>query len=182
MIKIICAIFTFLCFVNISKAEEKFYMKVYGAQTFPNLIRTSHSYVVFTKMENDIAKEEFCISWLPQSLVVRPFSAFPERGINLDLQQTNQHYSNIGANIVVFGSFQIKGELYDMAVKQYVRLMKNDISYICIDWNFRGRGASNCINTILDIDDTQPMLFTGTARGIGASQMIVGHFDKWIIK
>jgi hypothetical protein len=55
------------------------------------------------------------------------------------------------------------------------------MQYLCVDGRLRGKGASNCIHAVSDLDPSQPLLNTGVSCGIEASKMVLSHFDPFIL-
>jgi hypothetical protein len=168
-------------------AEDRYYMMVFGSQSEPNVPRMTHVHALFVQVSLDKwgsqrVQEQHGISWLPKSLAVEPLRRTTEPGVNLSIAESNRLYASMGSQVAMWGPFQIKKELYDMAVKQAELLNRNEIDYICLDWRYRGAGASNCHHAVSDLDTTQPPLNTGTARGHGAAVLVVQHFARYIVQ
>lgn len=74
----------------------------------------------------------------------------------------------------------ISAKLYDRALQQVERLKNGEVGYKKVDGRYRLGGASNCIHAVCDIAERET-LFTGTAWGEPASEMVVDHFHPWLI-
>jgi hypothetical protein len=168
------------------RADESYYMIVFGQQDRGNRVESSHSFATFHKVTGEGEDrtrhkiETHTISWMPKSLRIRLWGP-PEEGVNLDLNDSLKHAKAMGTEVTMWGPFQIKKELYDMAIRQEERLRTGDIAYKVIDMRFRPERATNCIHAISDIDTENGLLPTGTARGNDASFLVLRHLSPWII-
>lgn len=157
----------------------RYYMVVYGVQTTPNYIHTSHTYAVFVKVTGD-RMEAQTISWMPKSMKIES-TPIPESGINLDLKRTHLWVDSVKAKTITRGPYRITKNLYEMAQKQKEVLESGKVKYVCLDRLHRGNGATNCAHAVCDLDITQPLLETGTTRGRLASLLVVRHLRKHIV-
>jgi hypothetical protein len=169
-----------------ARADEAYYMIVFGQQDGANQPELSHTFATFVKVTGDgpdktkYAIDSHTISWMPRSLEVKILRR-PEEGVNLSLKDTLRHAQAIKVEVSMWGSFHIKKELYDRALRQEARLQKGDIDYKTLDVRFRPNTAMNCIHAVCDIDMDKGLLATGTAHGDEASSMALTHLSRWII-
>jgi hypothetical protein len=171
-----------------SRAEESYYVIVYGAQRTPNVPRFTHSFATFVKATGEGADktkykiEEHTISWIAKTKDIVVARAIPEPGVNLSLKDSMELAASQKEKVSMWGPFEIKKELYDRALKQIDRLESNKVEYKAIDLRFRPERAINCIHAVSDIDAGEGLLETGTASGDEASRMVVEHLRRWMIK
>jgi len=164
-------------------ADDRYYMLMFASQGEANAPALSHTYAVFVKTPAaaHTISEVRCISWLPSSLRIQLLRLRPEPGKNLSLEETNRWARDLDAQITMWGPFQIKKVLYDMAVLQAERLNRKELGYKALDWRFREGAAVSCSHAVSDLDTTQPLLETGPAHGNEASLMVLHHFQRYMI-
>jgi hypothetical protein len=157
-------------------------MFIFAAQSEPKEVRVSHTFGLFVKAsDRQEVHETQSISWMPKDLEIRPLRRAPVAGVNLNLEQSLRWAGAVRAHVTMWGPFQIRRELYDMAAAQAKRLNSSAIEYVVIDRGQRVAGASNCIHAVSDLDPTQPLLTTGTAFGNEASVMVLDHFRRYVL-
>jgi hypothetical protein len=165
-----------------TRAEERYYMLVFAAQDEANTIRVSHTFALFVKAADKGGPvETHSISWMPKTLELQPMRREPLPGVNLSLKESLKWAKSVGSRVTVWGPLRIKKELYDMAVAQEKRLNTTPLGHILLDPHFRPHTAFNCIHAVSDLDTRQPALETGTAHGNEASEMVVDHFQQYVI-
>lgn len=169
------------------RGADRYYMMVFASEATPNLPRLSHSFAAFIKVQEQetgsIATwpvEIHTISWMPATLDVHLLRA-PESGVNLSLPASLNLAASNGTPVFAWGPFEIQRGLYERARAQITRLNSGEVSYKVLDTRFRPNQATNCIHAISDIA-AGPLLNTGTAHGVGASQMVVNHLTPWIVE
>jgi uroporphyrinogen-III synthase len=150
-------------------------MNVYACETVPNLARNSHLFATFIKKEGS-KSEVHTISWYPADKRVRVIKSKGQKGINLTLEQTLERAKSYNAKVFKSDSYQIKQELYDKALKQIEKLENGTIKYQALS---SGENVCNCIHVVANLAGP---LDTGWNWGIPARDMIIKHFDKYIIK
>jgi len=169
-----------------ARADESYFIIVFGQQSGGNAPESSHTFATFVKAtgagpnKTKYVIDSHTISWMPRSLDVKLLKR-PEEGVNLTLKDTLRHANDLKADVSMWGSFLIKKELYNRALKQETRLIKGDIDYKALDLRFRPDTAMNCIHAVCDIDTDKGLLATGTAHGNDASHMVLTHLSRWII-
>jgi hypothetical protein len=169
-----------------ARADDSYFMIVFGQQTDTNRLELTHTFATFVKASgkgSDKTKYALgihTISWMPRSLDVKLLKR-PEEGVNLDLKDTLSHAKAVKAEVSMWGPFHIKKELFERALRQEARLKKGDIDYKALDLRFRPNTAMNCIHAVCDIDADKGLLATGTANGNEASHLVLAHLSRWII-
>lgn len=169
-----------------ARADESFYMIVFAQQDAAVQPELCHTFATFVKATGEgadktkYAIDSHTISWMPRSLHVKVLRR-PEEGINLNLKDTLSHARTIKTEVSMWGSFHIKKELYERALRQETRLQKGDLDFKVLDVRFRPDTAMNCIHAVCDIDADNGLLATGTAHGKDASLIVLTHLSRWII-
>jgi hypothetical protein len=181
-----------LLLANIScltaRADESYYLIVYGAQRTPNVPKFAHTSATFVKATgegDDKTKykiEEHTISWIAKTKDIVVARARPEPGVNLSLKDSLELAAALEERVSMWGPFEIKKDLYDRALKQIDRLESGKVAYKALDIRFRPETASNCIHAVSDVDADNGLLDTGTACGDEASRMVADHLARWMIK
>jgi hypothetical protein len=170
-----------------TQAADRYYLIVFGSQTQPHSHRHTHTFALFIKTRTgdqdnqEAIAETKTISWMPRTLRIRLLSQTPEPGVNLSVEQSVRWARSVGADTWMWGPFEIGQELYRLADAQVARLEAGKIKYVCLDKQFRGTGATNCIHALTDLDTTQPALDTGNQSGNSGSQAAVDHLMKHVV-
>jgi len=169
-----------------ARADESYYMIVYGAQRTPNVPRFTHTFATFVKATGEgndktgYKVEEHTISWIAKTKEIVVARARPEPGVNLSLKESLVLAAALEEKVSMWGPFEIKKELYERALKQIDRLESNKIEYKAIDVRFRPERASNCIHAVSDIDADDGLVDVGTACGDEASRAVASHLRRWM--
>jgi hypothetical protein len=167
-----------------ARADDRYYMMVFGSETDPFATRYTHTFALFVKASGegkDAKLETQTISWMPRSLSIRVLSRRPEPGVNLGVAESVRWADSVGGFTTMWGPFEVRKEFYDLAARQAARLNSGAMLYVCNDKRFRGDGASNCIHAVSDLDTTQLMLTTGTQCGNAGSELVLEHFARHIV-
>jgi hypothetical protein len=166
------------------RADDRYYMMIFGSETDPFAVRFTHTFALFVKASgegNDGKLEAQTLSWMPRSLSIRVLARRPEQGANLGIAESIQWADSVGGFTTMWGPFEVRKEFYDLAARQAARLNAGGMLYVCNDKRFRGEGASNCIHAVSDLDTTQPFLTTGTQCGNAGSELVLEHFARHIL-
>jgi hypothetical protein len=140
-----------------ARADEAYYMIVFGSESTPKQLRLCHTWVTYVRVVGrggDPAGWRIAgahtISWLPATLDVRVFAPHPEPGVNLDLDPTLRFVLSQGQSVDVWAPMRIGPELYARSVAQWHRLRRGQGLYQAIDP--RNDYVHDCIhaNTTLD--------------------------------
>jgi len=165
------------CFAwgNVARAEERYYIILFGSQSTPRLARFTHTWATFVKTSGedpDHSKrhidEIFTISWMPADLKVRALRARPQEGVNLDLESTLAHALE-RQRVSEWGPFEISPFIYNRAIERKAELESGAVRYKAVDPSFGTRAAtiSDCIHGISDIDPENGRLYYLETRRFG---------------
>ena len=164
-----------LSWTSFARAEERYYVILFGSQSTPRQARYSHTWGTFVKATGegcDSSKfhidEVFTISWLPCTLDVRPLRPWPEEGVNLDLEETF-NFVLPRQRVSEWGPFEMSRELYERAVERKAELETGSVKYKAIDPNRgpRARYISDCIHGITDLDPEYSRSYYREVRRFG---------------
>src|SRR5262245_15936024 len=118
---------TLLSGLGKARADESYFMIIFGQQDEANRPALAHTFATFIKAtgtgpdKTKYTLEPHTISWLPRQLDVKVL-AKPEAGVNLDLKTTLQRAKEMKVHVSMWGPFAIKKELYARALRQESRL------------------------------------------------------------
>ena len=174
-----------------AQAEEYYFTTIYGAQRpILNQPRYTHTWAGFVKLSGEgcdlrtYQAEFFTISWLAESLEVNPRRFRAEPGINLTQTKTEEWCEQNRMEIAQFGPYQIKPELYTLALQRWQQLERREMQYHASDLlnSSRSGAICNCIYSVLDIDGRDPTFrFVTLGFGYKGSAFVDRRYSKWII-
>jgi hypothetical protein len=135
---------------------ERYYLLIFGSETFPKVPRFTHSWITFIRVPADgTATEHYSISWMPSTLFIKTFRPTIEPGVNLTLHESIEMALHYHERISMWGPYEIPPGLYRKFMIQKRFLESGEIGYQCIDTvgeaGWTGDG-SNCIHAISDGD------------------------------
>ncbi|MFL5339676.1 MAG: hypothetical protein ACJ8F7_05865 [Gemmataceae bacterium] len=158
-------------------------MLLFAAQGEPNVARVSHTFGAFVRLPDGDANrlELKVINWMPRTLQIEPLRMYPQAGTNLNLPASLQWAKSVDSKVTMWGPYEVRKPLYDMAVQQANKLSSGGLEYQLNDRRSRGQGAANCIHALSDLDVLQPPLETGTECGNDATLLVLTHFRKYIV-
>jgi hypothetical protein len=141
----------------VGRAEERHYLLIFAAQSSPKIPRLTHTFATIVKVTDGPpgcapAIEAYTISWLPQTLKVRPYRLQDEPGRNLTLEETLCWAYSTHMHVSEWGPYAIEPDFYERVYREYLRIMSGQFRYKAIDPNQRGARTTNCIHAITDID------------------------------
>lgn len=174
-----------------AKAEDLYFMTVYGAQRpIINLPQYTHTWATFVRLSGPgpdpraYTAQAITISWMPATLVIRPLSLRPEKGVNLTLEKTVAWCEESRMEIAQFGPYQIKPELFNLAFRRYAVLESGEMTYLASDlFSAKWLGeTTNCIYAVLDIDGRDPA-FRPLTLGFGfiGSAFVARRLSQYIV-
>jgi hypothetical protein len=140
-----------------ASADDRYYAIVFGSQSRPKLLQYTHTWATFVRVVgegDDPASYEIyqnTISWLPDSLNVRTWSLFPEKGVNLDLYPTLDAVLKDRERVSLWGPFQILPEVYERSLRIRAILDSGQAQYRAISTP-RNLLISDCIHAVAAID------------------------------
>ena len=176
----------FFSWGSAARAEDRYYIIIFGSQSTPRLPRYTHTWATFVKASGegqDSSKyhidEVFTISWLPADLVVRSLRLRAQPGVNLDLEATLA-YVLPRERVSEWGPFEITPQLYYRALERKAQLESGAVKYKAIDPNFgpRVHYVSDCIHGITDFDPDYDRSYYREVRRFGeaASHWVAYQF------
>jgi hypothetical protein len=175
-----------------AEASDLYFMIVYGAQRpIINQPRYSHTWATFVKLSGEgadprkYAARSITISWLPQTLEVRPLWVVAEPGVNLTHARTVAWCDQNGMEISQFGPYQIEPRLWELAYQRFQKMAEGEVMYRASDLlNRPGREPEvcNCIYAVLDLDGRDPA-FRPVTLGFGeiGSAFVVRRLSQYIV-
>ena len=147
---------------NSAQAGVRYYLLVFGAQTHPKIPRKTHTFATLVKATDpppgcsDLHIEAYTISWLPQTLKVKPYRRYDEPGYNLTLEETLRWAAKNHMQVKEWGPFVIEEDFYWRVYREYVRFESGGYRYKAVDPANRGSRTSDCIHAVTDIDHRDP--------------------------
>jgi hypothetical protein len=151
------AVLALLAAPVIGRAEERHYLLIFAAQSTPKIPRLTHTFATIVRVTDGPPGcppwiEAYTISWLPQTLKVRPYRLNDEPGRNLTLQETLcWAYSN-HMHVALWGPYAIEPDFFARIYQEYAKIMSGVYRYKAIDPNQRGARTTDCIHALTDID------------------------------
>ncbi|WP_020470727.1 hypothetical protein [Zavarzinella formosa] len=128
---------------------DSFYVVVFGYQRpVINNARFSHTFATFIRTTADGKAEHFTISWLPTSTEVRPARLKSEEGKNFTLQETLAIAKENRTVVGRWGPYEIKPELWNLAVEQKAWLESGKVRYKAFDDGSPDGTVSNCVHAV----------------------------------
>jgi hypothetical protein len=182
----LAALLALLC-VGTVRADEGYFLLVFGSQRTPPDPNYSHSFATFAKvtgegpcLENPCL-EAHTISWLPASLVIRTAALLPECGRNFDLHPTLHYAFDNDERVSVWGPYRIEPCLYERALKQIRLLESGQVRYKAVDAGRHTDEVSNCIHAVSSVAGGYRLRILSPAYGETASYFITERFGPWIL-
>jgi hypothetical protein len=169
------------------RADEFYYLMVFGSQFSPVSVKYSHTFAVFVRATGQgrcssaYTLEAHTISWYPASLDLRPAALLPECGRNLDLYSSLRVVHATGQHVSVWGPYRIHRELYEGALGQIAYLESGQMGYKTIDTGFAADRVSNCIHAVTDLAGVPWVRVFSPGFGEVASGFVVRLLRPWII-
>jgi hypothetical protein len=169
-----------------ARADERYFVIVYGATHRPNIAQLSHTFATFIKATGTgefpagWTLEPYTISWLPCSLKVR-LAAMPEPGRNFGLHETIRWAQTTADDIDLWGPYEVQIELYDRALLQISVLERGQVKYKAQDSGCRSSQASNCIHAVTTVASGYRVRIVTPAWGEAASYYVALRLYPWYI-
>lgn len=164
-------------------AAERYYVITFTWEGNPPAARLSHSFATFIKVAEEDGQESiehFTISWLPATLNIKLITR-PEPGVNLGVRETFDFCRERGGEILGLGPYEIRKDLYDLALEQLRRLEAGRITYKAALLKMKWRpGAANCYYAVSDAAPRE-LLYLGTAWGHVTGVPVLEHFGPWLM-
>lgn len=170
-----------------ARAEDSYYLLMFSSQGSPNWARHAHSFATFVKITDNDGSGSPCveshtISWLPANLHIKIFNILPQKGHNFELHETLDWVLGCGLHVCLWGPYQIRKELYDLALCQIARLETGSLWYKAVDTAYFSFVACNCMHAIMDLKSgPHGLRITSPGWGKAASETIAQGLECWLI-
>jgi hypothetical protein len=108
------ALSVILLSASTAQAGARHYMLIFGAQTHPKIPRFTHTFCTIVRVADPPPGcsvpyiEAHTISWLPQTLKIRPYRLHPEPGRNLTLEETLRWCAQNRMDVSLWGPYVIE--------------------------------------------------------------------------
>lgn len=177
-----CAILLFAA--PIHAADDRYFLLVFGAERPSRSPDHAHTFATFVKRSETAEGarlEVRTISWLPAKLPVRTLKIRPEAGHNYELHETIRFLQGDGQRVSVWGPYEIRPELYEMAGCQIARLNSGAIRYKSYDGLFHSARVTNCIHALSSMVEGDRRRVFGPGWGDVSSYHVTGLFLPWVV-
>lgn len=182
-----------------AKANEYYFVLVFGSQTQPKQLRYTHTWATAVRAIGEgpdisrYALEIHTISWLPASGIVKVFRPRPEPGVNATLEQTLAYVEHNHENIIMWGPFIVSRLVYNRFIGVVNQLNSGEVMYRAIDGALNMR-ISDCIHAVAAVDPQfgrlqYPLIRIGipASRYVSRRIMFITPYDQhkddnsWIV-
>lgn len=169
-------------------AADSYYVLIFSWQRGTTHVRCTHTFATFVKVTADGSSNGSClleahtISWLPEKMDVHPWRLLCQRGRNFDLETSLDYAFSHQNQVCLWGPFQVRRELYELGMKQIVRLEQGTLQYKTIDTGYPCSLASNCIHAVTDLIPARRRIrLSSPGWGEGASKAVAVQLKPWMI-
>jgi hypothetical protein len=141
-----------------AQAGVCYYMLIFSCQTHPKLPRLSHTFCTIVRVSDalpgcsGLSIEPYTISWLPQTLKIKPYRLRGVPGRNLTLEETLRWATQYHMQVSEWGPYLIEEDCFWRVYKEYERFERGEYLYKSIDPPRRGDVAADCIHAVTDVD------------------------------
>jgi hypothetical protein len=170
-----------------ARADEHYYVLVFGSQRSPPNPNHSHSFAVFVKATgrgpcaDSYRLEAHSISWMAVDGVVRVNALLPECGRNFGLYETLRIVQDDGQRVSLWGPYQIDRDLYDRALAQIDLLESGRVQYKAVDVGRCVNRVCNCIHAVSAVEDGYRLAVLSPGWGETASYYLTLRMEPSII-
>lgn len=174
-----------------ARGEEFYYVMIFGSQSRPKRLQYTHTWATFVRAvgegpdANNYTLYPHTISWLPESLDVRTWNLVPEKGVNLDLDQTLDAVYRHREEVTMWGPFRILPLVYERSLGVKAILDSGRAEYRAISTP-RNLLISDCIHAVAAVDPIfgrghYPLIRVGkpASRYIARQFMTRSVFDQY---
>jgi hypothetical protein len=169
---------------------DRFYMLVFGSERAVRVPRYTHTWAAVVRTAEipgaaPRVAEVHTISWMPETLDIRPWRFTPEPGRNLGLDETVRMALGFREQVAQWGPYEIRPPLYHRFLLQKAFVESGRVGYQCIDTVGRGADGTgcDCIHAITDMDPLfQRGYYRLTRFGQAGSEFIVRQlFERGLV-
>jgi hypothetical protein len=149
----------------------RYYLLLFGGQGNILRPRTAHTWATYVRAEprpdGTVRLEQFTISWLPETLTIRPWAVRSEPGVNLDLYRTLEFMSGGWQRISLWGPYEISEGFYLNAARHREALESREYTYRVFDFCEINPHVSHCVHAVTRSDPafyraSPPILWFGS--------------------
>jgi hypothetical protein len=173
--------FAAFLFASGACAADEYYLTVFSCETVPFRGTKTHTFATVTRIPTAGVVETNCISWMPATLKVRPFTLLPEQGVNLTLAQTLDFCRQENLRVSVWGPYAIEPELFCLLRDQSNWLSSGNVKYKSTDNVVPSFIAMNCYHAIWQVVAPLKKYAGPYTCGDHAGGNTVRIFSDWII-
>jgi hypothetical protein len=136
---------------------DRFYITLFGGHANILRPRTGHTWATLTRISTTPAGEKTAeshtISWMPATLVIRPFAPRAEKGVNLTHEQTME-FMTAGRRpwVESFGPFEITADRFAQGQAQKAWLESGVVKYHGLGLFGRRGDVMHCIDAVTRTD------------------------------
>ena len=176
-----------LLLVGSVRADDLYYVTVFGSQRTPNNPDYAHTFAAFVRATADgpcptsyTVEDCFCISWLPANLKIRTRSLLPECGHNFGLHDTLHYVLANDEDVSVWGPYRVDQKLYDNARRQVGVLESGEVRFKPVDSGYPTNRVSNCIHAVSSCAEGYRLRILSPGFGDTASWSVTKRFEPFI--
>lgn len=171
--------------VTSARADEHYFLMIFGSQSSPKVLRRTHTWATFVRAVGEgpdlstYAVDVNTISWLPASLDVKVWRPRAEKGVNFGLEQTLDFVLSRGESVTMWGPFVIGQPLYERSLRVRQVAESGEAQYRAISTG-QDMLISDCIHAVAAVDpifgrNHYPLIRIGKP----ASRYIARQVMKW---
>lgn len=171
-------------FSGSARSDDRYFLLVFGSERPSRSPDHAHTFATFVKRcetPRGAQLELRTISWLPENLPVRTLKLRPETGHNYELHETIRFLQRDGQRVSVWGPYEIRPELYELAGCQIARLNSGAIRYKSYDGLFHSARVTNCIHAVAAVVEGDRRRVLGPGWGDVSSFHVTGRFLPWML-
>ena len=173
-------------------AADYYFSMVFGSQSKPKLLRYTHTWATFIKASGEgpdlstYSLQIHTISWLPETLNVKTWTPFPEKGVNLDLYATLDAVLKNNERVTMWGPFVMGEQVFERSLRVSSILDSGRAQYRAISTP-RNLLVSDCIHAVAAVDPVfgrghYPLIRVGkpASRYIARQVMTRSVYDQYL--
>jgi hypothetical protein len=174
-------------FPTAARADEFYYVMVFGSQRSLPAPNYAHTFAVFVKATGSgpcvdrYWVEARIISWLPANLKLRVTALMPEYGVNLGLYETLKYVRDNDERVSMWGPYQIDRAFYFRALRRIDELESGSVLYKSNDAFRAPARVTNCIHAVSAVENGAPLVVFSPGWGETASYYVTRSMEPWII-
>jgi hypothetical protein len=173
-----------LLFPLTAAAEVEDYLIIFTADSKPYNPTRAHTFAAVVRVDTTPGQPARVVdfasmSWLPETMKVRAWKVWPEKGRNVPLDETLTHYFGTGSRVCMWGPYRIQSDLADMFMARVAT----------VEGTFQYQGACfmsplrvcDCARSVEEMIGTRRRYIGVFGYGAAAGSVIVRNFSPWMI-